>query len=107
MTDQDTTRDADQLHAGEDEPGLLTQQTPGLDEGETAAIAGPDWDDDLAEGAEGQPLDGEVESDGGASSIQSSVPPAAADSARGLDASQGGGTPTRLGDAPVGGIEKA
>jgi hypothetical protein len=77
MTDHDAMRQTDSLHAGEDEPGLLTQQTPGLDEGETAAIAGPDWDDDLAQGAEGEPLDGEVESEGGATAMRSSADPQA------------------------------
>jgi hypothetical protein len=49
----------------EDPAGALTQQTEGLDEGVTSAIAGPDWDQELVDDARtsmgGEPLEGEVE----------------------------------------------
>jgi hypothetical protein len=63
----DRTGAMDQGHAGEHEDGQLTRQTPGLDEGVTDAIAGPDWDEELVDDArssvEGEPMEGEVERD--------------------------------------------
>jgi hypothetical protein len=35
--------EADQRHAGLNEPGALEKQTPGLDPDETRREAGPDW----------------------------------------------------------------
>ena len=53
-----------QEHAGEDEPGQLTKQTPGLDPGPTEAVAGPDWDQALvdreADRIGGTPIEGDV-----------------------------------------------
>ncbi len=55
----------DQEQAAQHEPGQLTRQTEGLDEGVTSSIAGPDWDPDLVREADesmgGATLDGEVE----------------------------------------------
>ncbi len=64
----------DHQEAGEDDQGQLARQTPGLDTGETSAIAGPDWDPELvreaAESMPGPSLEGEVEEGGGATERQ-------------------------------------
>jgi hypothetical protein len=60
MTEQDPNAPSTEEITTDDEEGLLTRQTPGLDEGETSAIAGPDWDDDLVrenESPGGQTID--------------------------------------------------
>ncbi|MFN8622555.1 MAG: hypothetical protein U0869_17605 [Chloroflexota bacterium] len=65
MVDQDRSGTMDQDPVGEAAEGLLAQQTPGLDTGETSAIAGPDWDEDLVRDAAGsmpgETLEGDVE----------------------------------------------
>src|SRR3954451_23085527 len=62
----DPKADANQAdEPGEGAAGALTQQTEGLDEGVTSAIAGPDWDQELVDDARtsmgGEPMEGDVE----------------------------------------------
>ena len=65
MTDNETNDRIELNDEEEQQEGLLTLQTEGLDKGETSAIAGPDWDEDMVQESEqdssGETLEGEVE----------------------------------------------